>query len=66
MSASFMRPIGPAPRRLSDERLAQLRVEVREWLQRFTDPPTATIELRAVEVVAALDELALRRREEKR
>jgi hypothetical protein len=48
--------------RLSDRRLEQMLAESREWLARFTDPPTATIELRAVEVIAALAELVERRR----
>jgi hypothetical protein len=48
--------------RLTDARLDALLAEAREWVQRFTDPPTATIELRALEVVAVLEELVARRR----
>jgi hypothetical protein len=49
--------------RLTDERLDALLAEAREWLSRFTDPPTATIEVRALEFVDVLEELvALRRR----
>jgi hypothetical protein len=44
--------------RLTDERLDALLAEARAWLERFTDPPTATIEVRAIEFVELLDELA--------
>lgn len=54
--------IAPSPPPLTQERLEAMVVETRQWLQQFTDPPTATIEMRALEVVAALEELVAWRR----
>lgn len=49
--------------RLTDPRLAGLRAQARAHLLSFTDPATATIEVRAVELVMVLEELAARRAE---
>jgi hypothetical protein len=48
--------------RLSDVRLSALTADSRRQLAGFTDQPTATLEVRGLELVSVLDELLARRR----